>query len=108
MFTACTTLSVNETILLSFCKPDGILRVVIATMAFGMGLDFPIVHRIIHWDHLQTLNKYLQKTGHMRIDGLPPVVILYATDLHIPMENSMKRYYKNNFRRQLLLTYLTY
>ena len=36
-------------ILMAFSSPNSNLRVVIATIAFGMGLDCPNVRRIIHW-----------------------------------------------------------
>ena len=37
MFTACTYPSVKDAILKAFINPDGILRLVVATVAFGMG-----------------------------------------------------------------------
>ena len=40
MFTGCITVAVKETILKSCSQPGGILRVVIANMTFGMGLDY--------------------------------------------------------------------
>ncbi len=45
MFTVCTHPPVKDSILQSYCNP----RVVIATVVFGMGLDFPNVRHIIHW-----------------------------------------------------------
>ena len=45
MFSACTTAAVKD----SFCTAHGTLRVVIATIAFGLGLNCPNVRRIIHW-----------------------------------------------------------
>ena len=46
MFTACTHPAVKNDILESFCVADGILRVVVATVAFGMGLDCPNVRKV--------------------------------------------------------------
>ena len=37
MFCACTT---SDTILQHFCKPKSVLRVIVATIAFGLGLMF--------------------------------------------------------------------
>ena len=85
--------SMKEIILLSFCKPDGILSVVLATMGFGMGLDCPNVCRIIHWGPSADTEQFWQVTGSTGRDGLPSVAILYATDLHIPMENPIKGYF---------------
>ena len=39
MFTACTTADVKEQIIRSFVAPDSRLRIVVATVAFGMGMD---------------------------------------------------------------------
>ena len=49
MYTKCTEPSVKEDIISCFSRQDGKLRIVIATIAFGMGLDCPDVHQIIHW-----------------------------------------------------------
>ena len=48
MFTACTHPKVKDSILKSFCVPTSNLRIVIATIAFGMGLDCPNVHTVFH------------------------------------------------------------
>ena len=38
MFTACTRKDVKDSILANFTNPKSFLRVVVATLAFGMGL----------------------------------------------------------------------
>lgn len=48
MFTACTEKNVKDTIIHNFVQTDSPLRVVIATVAFGMGLDSPNIRHIIH------------------------------------------------------------
>ena len=63
MFTACTRTDVKENILKSFCDPEGLLRVVVATVAFGMGLDCPNVRRVVHWGSSSDIEHYLQETG---------------------------------------------
>ena len=76
MFTACTTASVKERILQSFGSPSSILRVVVATIAFGVGLDCPSVRRDIHWGPSADIEQYLQESGHAGRDGLPQVQLL--------------------------------
>lgn len=45
MFSACNTPGLKQSILSSFSNPSGILRIVIATIAFGMGIDAKLVGR---------------------------------------------------------------
>ena len=59
MFSACTHPPVKDSILKAFGNPEGNLRVVVATVAFGMGLDCPNVRRIIHWGASTDIELYL-------------------------------------------------
>ena len=44
---------------------NGKLRIVIATTAFGLGIDCPDIRRIIHWGSPRTLEEYAQETAAM-------------------------------------------
>ena len=108
MFSACTTAAVKDSILNSFCSAQGTLRVVIATVAFGLGLNCPNVRRIVHWGPAGDIEQYLQETGRAGRDGLPSQAILHVADLRAhPTEETMKEYYKNKTkcRRELLLSH---
>ena len=78
MFTGCTHSSVKEAILKNFCDSAGALRIVVATIAFGMGLDCPNVRRIIHWGASSDIEAYMQETGRARRDGLSATAVLYT------------------------------
>ncbi len=51
-----------------FTKPSQ-LRIVIATIAFGMGIDCPDVQSIIHLGPSDDLESYIQETGRAGRDG---------------------------------------
>ena len=70
MFCSCTQSDVKEAILASFCSVNGTLRVVIATVSFGMGLDCPNVRRVFHWGASPDIELYIQETGRAGRDGL--------------------------------------
>ena len=48
VYTQCTHDSVKKKIITQFTK-ESPLRVVIATIAFGMGINCPDVRHVIHW-----------------------------------------------------------
>ena len=104
LFTACTHKDVKNSILANFARPGGVLRVVVATVAFGMGVDCPDVRRIIHWGASNDIEAYLQETGRAGRDGLPAQALLFPTTNRF-MDENMKEYVhnKDTCRRHLLL-----
>jgi RecQ family ATP-dependent DNA helicase len=55
---------------------EGRLRVVVATSAFGMGVDIPDIRQVIHRDFPACLEDYHQAAGRAGRDGLPARCLL--------------------------------
>ncbi|KAK3101805.1 hypothetical protein FSP39_006474 [Pinctada imbricata] len=61
----------------SFCKVDSTLRIVIATTAFGMGVNVPNINIIVHWGAPHNIQGYMQQSGHAGRDGTQSLSIIY-------------------------------
>lgn len=110
MFTSITE-TVKTNIIRNFTSSEGCCRVVIGTIAFGMGLDSPNVRTVIHWGPSTDIESYVQESGRVGRDGLPATAILYYTNTDFSgisgVSVDMKKYCKNasSCRKESLFKY---
>jgi len=104
IFTSGSTAEMRELIIQEFCKRETHLRMIIATSAFGLGVDCVDISRVIHWGPPSTLEELAQETGRAGRNGALSEAILFYKKSGKHISKSMKAYGENTkiCRRKLL------
>merc|ERR1719401_1033685 len=53
------------------------VQVVVATIAFGMGIDKPSIRRVVHYGCVRSLEHYVQQCGRAGRDGQDAECLMY-------------------------------
>lgn len=94
VFTSVSTTHMRELLLQEFSKGGTKLRLLIATTAFGLGVDCSDIERIINWGSPSTLEELVQEAGRGGRDGRPAEAILYPKVVG-RVTNAVKAYQEN-------------
>lgn len=73
----------KDTIMDAFQKEESPVRVLVATIAFGMRVDCKGVHRTIHFGLCKNIEAYIQETGRAGRDGEQSVAYLIYQGLFL-------------------------
>lgn len=105
MFHSCTEASIKDKIIKEFTSPLSPLRLVIATIAFGMGIDIPNIRTIIHFGSCEDVEAYLQAIGRAGRDGQQANALLLKRKGKRHINTQMEKYCLNDTtcRRDVLL-----
>lgn len=69
------------------------VRIMVATNAFGMGIDKPDVRIVVHWNIPQTLEDYFQEAGRAGRDGQrAEAILLYSDNDLLTSQKLLKEY----------------
>ena len=79
LFTASSHENDKTRILAQFTKMNTSLKVIVATVAFGMGIDVPDIRHVIHWGPPSSIAAYVQESGRCGRDGTNATATLYYT-----------------------------
>ncbi len=106
MYHSSTPEEIQEKVLSSLGVIDGLVRIVFATNALGMGINVPDIKRVIHYGIPRDTEDYLQEVGRGGRDKQTFHAFMFYQPYHIAKcDEAMKTYVRNptNERRRKLI-----
>ncbi len=107
MFHSCTEKTIKQKGLAGFCREQSNIRILIATVAFGMGVHVDGLYTVIHYGPSRNIDDYFQESGRIGRDGKQShaIILLFPKCfITCKIEQNMKNYLKTNeCRRKTLL-----
>ena len=97
----------KEVVLQEMGKGNGCIRLLICTIAFGMGVNCKGVHRVIHFGPSKSVEAYIQESGRAGRDAKASnAILLYQSIMLMHVDKAMKGYVKGKFEcRQQYLSF---
>jgi superfamily II DNA helicase RecQ len=71
-------LETEKRLLMEFPKKESVIRCLVSTVAFGMGINIPDIRYVVNWGVPSSVTTYWQEVGRCARDGQPGKAILYA------------------------------
>ncbi len=89
-------------------QPESVIRLVICTVAFGIGVNIPDIRIIFHWGSCSNILEYWQEVGRAGRDGEPAEAYYFATKRSLvhcdeDMKHMCESLQKGTCMRQIIL-----